>query len=98
MARGGQGSPGNLTSRAHGLVLREHDGVPPLAVALPPSSLSGPSETQVSTAAVNGVRWGVRLVLATDLSHFPELEVELDLLGSCYNTDHSCDEMETPWT
>jgi hypothetical protein len=34
------GGPRDLTSRAHGLVLREPNGVPPLAVALFPSSLS----------------------------------------------------------
>jgi hypothetical protein len=50
--------PGDLTSRAHGLVLREPDGVPPLAVALSPSSLSGPFEMQVSAVALNGVQWG----------------------------------------
>jgi hypothetical protein len=45
MAQCGQGAPGDLTSRAHGLVLREPNEVPPLVVALSPSSLSGPSET-----------------------------------------------------
>jgi hypothetical protein len=32
------------------------------------------------------------------LLHIPELEVELDLLGSSYNANLSCDEMETLWT
>jgi hypothetical protein len=32
--------------------------------------------------------------MTTVLSHFPKLEVELDLLGSGYNTDLMCDEME----
>jgi hypothetical protein len=56
--------------------------VPPLAVALPKSSLSGPSKMPVSAAALNGVQWGVQLALTAVLLHFPELEVELDLLGS----------------
>jgi hypothetical protein len=90
MARGGQG--------AHGLVLREPNGVPPLAVVLSPSSLSRPFEMHVRAVALNGVRWGVWLVLTAVLSHFPELEVVLDLLGSGYNADLSCDEMETLWT
>jgi hypothetical protein len=38
------------------------------------------------------------LALTTVLSHLPELEVELDLLGPSYNADLSCDEMETLWT
>jgi hypothetical protein len=58
MARGGQGPPVDLTSQARGLVLREHDGVPPLVVALCPSSLSGPSETQVCAEALNGFGGG----------------------------------------
>jgi hypothetical protein len=55
MARGGQGAHGDLTSQARGLVLREADGAPPLAVALSPSSLLGPSEMQVSVASLNRV-------------------------------------------
>jgi hypothetical protein len=58
MPQGGKVAPGDLTTRARGLVLREPDGVPPLAMSLSLSSLSGPSETQVSMAALNGVQWG----------------------------------------
>jgi hypothetical protein len=32
------------------------------------------------------------------LSHFPELEVELDLLGSCYSADLTIDQMEAHWS
>jgi hypothetical protein len=32
------------------------------------------------------------------LSHFPELELELELLGSGYNADLTKDEMEALWT
>jgi hypothetical protein len=45
-----------------------------------------------------GFSGGGGLVLTAVLSHFPELEVELDLLGSGYNADMLCDEMETLWT
>jgi hypothetical protein len=41
---------------------------------------------------------GAQLALTIVLSHLLELEVELGLLGSSYNTDLSCDEMETLWT
>jgi hypothetical protein len=41
---------------------------------------------------------GGGLALTAVLSHFPELEIELDLLGSGSNADLSCDEMETLWT
>jgi hypothetical protein len=41
---------------------------------------------------------GGRLALAAILSHFPDLEVELDLPGSGYNADLRSDEMEILWT
>jgi hypothetical protein len=44
------------------------------------------------------VRRGAWLALTTILSHFPELEVKLDLLGCGYDVDLSCDEMEALWT
>jgi hypothetical protein len=37
---------------------------------------------------------GVQLALIAVLSHFPELELELELLGSGYNADLTRDEME----
>jgi hypothetical protein len=48
--------------------------------------------------ALNGVQWGAQLTLTSILLQFPELEVELDLLGSGYNADLSCNEMENLWT
>jgi hypothetical protein len=38
---------------------------------------------------------GGRLVLTAALSYFPEVVIELDLLGSGYNADLLSDEMET---
>jgi hypothetical protein len=52
------GGTGDFTTWACGLVLREPDVVPALVVALYMPSLSGPSKTQVSVVALNGVRWG----------------------------------------
>jgi hypothetical protein len=37
-------------------------------------------------------------VLITTLSHFPEMEAELELVGFGYNADLMSDEMEVPWT
>jgi hypothetical protein len=50
--------------------------------------------------SINGVQWGggARLALAAVLLHFPELEVELDLLGFGYNVDLMSNEMEILWT
>jgi hypothetical protein len=50
-----QGALEDLTSRAHGPVLRGADEVPTLAMALSPSSPSQLTETQVNAAAINGV-------------------------------------------
>jgi hypothetical protein len=41
---------------------------------------------------------GDQLVLTAVLSHFPKLELELELLGSRYNADLMKDEMEVFWT
>jgi hypothetical protein len=40
----------------------------------------------------------VWLALTAALSHILKLEVVLDLLGSGYNANLSCNEMETLWT
>jgi hypothetical protein len=44
-------------------------------------------EGQFDAVIMNGVRWGTRSVLVAALSHFLELDVELELLGSGCNTD-----------
>jgi hypothetical protein len=93
-----QGALGDLTSQDRGPVLRGSDDVPLLVVALSLSSSSRLTETQVNAMAINGVQWGACLALTVVLSHFPELEVELDLLGSGYNADLTSDEMEVLWT
>jgi hypothetical protein len=87
-----------LASQACGPALGEADMVPPLAVALYPSLSLELTETQVDAATVNAVQWGARLVHATTLLHFPEMEVELDPLGSGYNADLASDEMIILWT
>jgi hypothetical protein len=73
-----------------------HDETPSLLVAL--SSTVEQNEGRVYAAATNGVHWGARLALTTILSHFLEVELELELLGSGYNVDMSKDEMEALWT
>jgi hypothetical protein len=76
-----------------GLVLGRSDETPPLAVALSPSMEL--TEGHVHAATINGVQWGSWLALTMVLSHFPELESKLELLGSGYNTHLTSDEMET---
>jgi hypothetical protein len=52
---------------------RGADEVPPLVVALSPFSSPEQIESRVDATAANGVQWVAQLVLATALSHFPEL-------------------------
>jgi hypothetical protein len=82
-----QGALKGLTSQACGPVLGVADEVPPLAVALFPSLSPKLTEAQVDAAAINGFQLGSQLALTAALSHFPELQVELDLLGTSYNAD-----------
>jgi hypothetical protein len=49
------------------------------------------AENCINTAAANGVRWGTRSALVAILSHLPELEPELELLGSGWDVDLSDD-------
>jgi hypothetical protein len=44
-----------------------------------------------------GSSGGAWLAITIALSFFPELEVELDMLGSRYNVDLTHDEMEVLW-
>jgi hypothetical protein len=46
-------------------------------------------EKWVNAVATNGVRWGTQSTLVAALSHFPELEPELELLGSGRDADLS---------
>jgi hypothetical protein len=45
------------------------------------------AENWINTATVNGVRWGTQSILVAVLSHFPELEPKLELLGSGWDAD-----------
>ena len=51
-------------------------------------------ESWVDIAASNGVRWGTRSTLVAPLSHFPELEAELELLGSMRNAALTEDQVD----
>jgi hypothetical protein len=44
-------------------------------------------EGWVNAAAANEVHWGTQLALVATLSHFLELETDLELLGSGRNVD-----------
>jgi hypothetical protein len=82
----------NLASQVRDLVLERSGEAISLAVVL--FSTVNPIEGCVDAAATNRVHLGAWLALTTVLSHFPELELELELLGFGYNADLMKDEME----
>jgi hypothetical protein len=67
------------------MVLKRSDEASSLVAAL--FSIADLIKGCVDAVVVDGVHWGAQLALTVVLSHFPELEPELLLLGSGYNAD-----------
>jgi hypothetical protein len=55
-------------------------------------------EGYIDVTPANGVRWGTWSVLAATLSHFSELGLELELLGSGHSADLTEDQVDALWT
>jgi hypothetical protein len=81
-----------LATRVQALVLERSGEAPSLAVVL--SLTTDLIEGHIDVAVSNRVHWVTRLVLTAVLSHFLDLVLELELLGSGYNADLAKDEME----
>jgi hypothetical protein len=62
------------------------------------SSIMELIEDSVDPGVAIGVHWGTRSALAVAMSHFPELEIELDLFGSRHKTDPTEDQVDALWT
>jgi hypothetical protein len=69
----------NSSTRVRDLVLEQADGPSSLVAAL--SSVAELLKGHIDAAGANRACWGIRSVLATTLSNFSELGVELELLG-----------------
>jgi hypothetical protein len=78
------------------LVLGNIDELSSLAASL--SAVVELLEGLVDTTAANGVRWVTRSALVAALSHFLELETELELLMSGHNADLIGDQAYALWT
>jgi hypothetical protein len=74
-----------LVLRVRDLVLNNTDAPSFLAASL--SMVVELIEGRINTVASSGVRQGTQSVLVAALSHFPELNSELELLGSRCNAD-----------
>jgi hypothetical protein len=55
-------------------------------------------EGHVDAVATKGVPWRTQSALTVTLSHFPELETGLELLGSRRNTDLTESLLDALWT
>jgi hypothetical protein len=55
-------------------------------------------DDRIDAVAANGVYWGNRSALVAAMSHFPELKIDLDVLGSGCNADLTEDEVDALWT
>jgi hypothetical protein len=77
------------------LILGDASGSSSLTMSL--SMAAEEVEKRVNVAATNGVRWGTRSTLVAALSHFPELEPELELLGSERDADLSDGQTDALW-
>jgi hypothetical protein len=84
-----------LATQVWDLVLDNADGPSSLAASL--SIVAEFLEGQVDATTANGVHWGTRLALDAALSHFPELEAELELLGSRRNVALMEDRVDALW-
>jgi hypothetical protein len=85
-----------LATRVWDLVVEGSNEALSLTVAL--SLTADLIECHVDVVASNGALWDAWLALTTVLLHFLELEHELELLGSEYNTAMMRDDMEVFWT
>jgi hypothetical protein len=80
-----------LANQVRDLMLERSGEALSLAAVL--FSTVNPIKGHVDAAAANRVHLGAWLALTAVLSHFPELELELELLGFGYNADLVKDEM-----
>ena len=82
-------------ARVRDVVLGASQGPSSFPAAL--DSVVDAVEDRLDAAASSGVRWGPRSSLVVALSHFPEPEAELGLLGSGWDAETSEAELERLW-
>jgi hypothetical protein len=82
--------------RVQDLVLGSVDGPSSLAASM--STVAELLEVWIDAAAANGVCWGSCSTLVAAVSHFSELETELEVLRSRRNVDLTEGEADAVWT
>jgi hypothetical protein len=78
------------------LVLESADGPSSLAASL--STVAELFKGWIDAATTDGVHWGSHSTLVAVVLHFPELETELEVLGSGCSVDLIEDEVDALWT
>jgi hypothetical protein len=73
-------------------VLADADGSSTQAMSM--STVAELLEGQIDTVAANVVRWGSHSALVATVSHFPELDTDLEVLGSGHSVGLTMDEMD----
>jgi hypothetical protein len=89
-------APRSLLAWARGLLLDDIDGPPSLAASM--STVAEHFESWIDAIATNRVRWGSRSALVIAVSHFLELDVELEVLGFRRNMGLIEDEVDALWS
>jgi hypothetical protein len=84
------------TTWVRDLVLGNADGSSSLSASL--SMVAELLRGRVDVVVANRVRWGTQSTLIAALSHFPELEAKLELLGSRSNAVQMEVQVDALWT
>jgi hypothetical protein len=79
------------TTRVRDLVLSDIGGSSLMVASM--SALTEKLEGQIDAATANGVHWGSCSVLVAAVSHFPELDADLEVLESERNVGLTEDEV-----
>jgi hypothetical protein len=74
-------------------VLGDINGSSSLATSM--SAVAERLKGRIDTAAANGVRWGSRSALVATMSHFLELDADLEVLRSGHSVGLIEDEVDT---
>jgi hypothetical protein len=83
-------------ARVRDLVLGDVGGSSLMATSL--SAITEQLEGRIDAAATNMVRWGSRSALLAVVSDFPELDADLEVLGSKCNAGQTEDEVNALWS
>jgi hypothetical protein len=86
----------SLAVQIQDLVLDDVGGSSLMAASM--SVVTEHLEGRIDAAAANGVRWGSRSTLVVAVSHFLELDTDLEVLGSRHDTGLIEDEVNALWS